>query len=69
MEQRPERYPQLTCPPPQWRAEPTPTEVTEARAAPSAVVPATTVAGWAYIDRENRAKSSALTCHALHNSG
>jgi hypothetical protein len=37
--------PRLSGPPPHWQAEPTPIEGTEVRAAPSSVVPATTVAG------------------------
>jgi hypothetical protein len=57
--QRPEQRPHLTCPrkqwlagrpqlsclPPQWLYEPTPTELTEARAANSPVVPFNTEAG------------------------
>jgi hypothetical protein len=38
-EQRPEKCHHLSCPPPQWLAEPTPTDGTEATAAPSPVVP------------------------------
>jgi hypothetical protein len=41
--QRPEQRPNLSCPPPQWLAEPTPTERKEVIAAPSPVVPTTTV--------------------------
>jgi hypothetical protein len=53
--------------PPQWLAEPTPTERTEARAAPSRVVPDTTVAGLAHADRANRDHSNDLTFRAgLH---
>jgi hypothetical protein len=43
-EQRPEQCPHLTCPPPQWLAEPTLTDRTEAKAAPSPMVPANTAA-------------------------
>jgi hypothetical protein len=42
---------------------------TEATAALSSVVPATTVADWAHADRGNRGQSSALTCRVRHHSG
>ena len=44
-EQRPEQRPQLASPPLQWLAEPTPTERSEARSAPLAVVSTTTTVG------------------------
>ena len=44
IEQRPERRPLLTWTPKHWLSKPTPTEVTEVRAAPSLFVFATTVA-------------------------
>jgi hypothetical protein len=59
--------PHLSCPPPQWLVDRTLTEETEARAAPSSVVPATTVADCAHADRANRGQSSALTCRARHH--
>jgi hypothetical protein len=68
-EQRPDHRPHLSCPPPQWLAEPRPTEPTEARAAPSPVVPASPVAGWAHVDQANTGQCSVLTCCARHDSG
>jgi hypothetical protein len=44
-EQIPEQRPHLSSPPPQWLADPSPADITEARAASSNVVPANTVAG------------------------
>jgi hypothetical protein len=59
----------LSSPPPQWLAEPTSTEGTEARAAPSTVVPATTVPDWYRADQATRGQTCALTCLAGHHSG
>jgi hypothetical protein len=67
-QQRPEQSPHLSCLPPQWLAVPTPTKGTEARAATSPVVPATTVAGRAYIAR-NRGQINAFSCRARHHIG
>jgi hypothetical protein len=66
-EQKPDQRPYLSCPPTQWLAETTPTDKTEARAAPSTVVPVTTVDGWTQADQENRVQSSAFTCRARHH--
>jgi hypothetical protein len=44
-EQRPQKRPHLSCPPPMWLYETTYIKRTEARAAPSHIVPSTTVAG------------------------
>jgi hypothetical protein len=68
MEQRPQRHPHLTSPPPQWLAEPTPTELTEAIAAPSPDVHAFTVAAWAKDNQANRCQSTALNCRILHHT-
>jgi hypothetical protein len=67
--QRPEQRPHLSSPQPQWLAGLTPTKRTEARAAPSSVVPASKVAGWAHADQANRGQTSALTCRARLHSG
>jgi hypothetical protein len=56
----PELSPDLSCPPPEWLGGPTPTKRTEASAAPSPVVPATTVAVLGHADQANRCQSSAL---------
>ena len=78
-EQRPEKRPQLSspppqhfhvyCPPPESLTETTPTKNTKARTAPSRVVLATTVAGWAHAEQENRGHVCATTCRASHHSG
>jgi hypothetical protein len=54
---------------PQWLPGPTPTKRTEVRAAPSLVVPATTVAGWDHADQANRGQSIAPNCCARKHSG
>jgi hypothetical protein len=41
----PEERPHLSCPPRQWLADPSTTMRTEARPAPSTLVPSSTVAG------------------------
>jgi hypothetical protein len=64
----PEQQPHLSCPPPQWLAKLTPTERTEARAAPSILVPAIIVTGRAHSERKNRGQRSDLTCRAQHHS-
>jgi hypothetical protein len=68
-EQKPEQRPHPSCPLPQWLVDPTPNELTEARAAPSPVVPANRVAGCAHADRRRRGQNSALTSRARHHSG
>jgi hypothetical protein len=64
---REERH-HLSCPPLQWLTEPPPTKQTQATTANSPFVPATTVAGRAYVDRKNRGLSSALNYPARHHS-
>jgi hypothetical protein len=44
----------MSCLPPQWLAEPKPNERTEAKAAPSPIVPATTVTGWDHADKSEQ---------------
>ena len=67
MEQWPERPPHLTCPPLQWLPESTSTELTEAIAALTQVVSASTVVGCAHVYQANRVLS-ALTCRSRHPS-
>jgi hypothetical protein len=69
MEQRPEMRTHLTCPPPQWLVDPTPIELTDARAAPSQVDPTSTVACWAHADQEDKSQKSSLACRFRHHSG
>jgi hypothetical protein len=68
-EQRPEQRPQLSTTSTQWLVAPTPTERTEARAAPSDVVPSYKVAGCAHADQANRGQSRVLTFCVLNHSG
>jgi hypothetical protein len=67
-EQRPEQRPHWSCTPSQWLAEPSQSELTEARESPSPVVSAYTVSGLAHAVRATRGHSSAFTCRALHHS-
>jgi hypothetical protein len=66
---RSDQRPHLSCKPPQWLAVPAPTKRTEARAAPSPVVPSNTDAGRAHADQANRGQGSDLTSSARHYSG
>jgi hypothetical protein len=68
-EQRPEQRSHLSCLRPQWLVETTPIKRTEARSAPSPVVPATTVAGCAHADQAKRGQNSALTSRTRQHSG
>ena len=68
-EQKPGQRPQHSCPPIQWLAEPTSTDLTEARIAPSPFVPAATLAGWAHDDQANRGQRRALRCRVRQHSG
>ena len=67
--QRSEQRPDLLCTRQQWMAERTPSQRTEARAAPTPVVPANTVAGRTLADQANRSQSSSLKFCARHLSG
>jgi hypothetical protein len=67
IEQRPKQRPHLSYPPQQWLSEPTLTKRTEAREAPSPVVPANTVAGRSHADRANTGENSAIQCRARHH--
>jgi hypothetical protein len=60
----------MSCPPPHWLDQPLTDELTNrGTTAPSAVVPATTVAVCAQTDRANRGQISVLTSRARQNSG
>jgi hypothetical protein len=48
--------------------EPTPYRRTDAKPAPSTVVPVTTMSGLSHADQANRRQSSALTCRARNHS-
>jgi hypothetical protein len=67
--QRPEQRSHKSCPSPQWLAEPTLTERTEARTAHSHVVPAKIVARYSHAVQANTGKSSAVNCRARHHCG
>jgi hypothetical protein len=67
--QRPDLRLHPSCLPPQWLAEATSTNRTEATSAPLPVVPATTAAGWSHADQANRGQNSALICRAPDHSG
>ena len=68
-EQSQDQRPHLSCPTPRWLGEPSKTERTDARDAPSPVVPANSVAGCSNAVRANRGQSNAINCRARHNSG
>ena len=68
-EQRPHKRHRMSWRPGQWLARPTPTKATDDRAAPSPIMPATTVASWAHAVRGNRRHSSAPTSRARHDCG
>ena len=61
--------PQVSCSPQQWLAETTMKKLPEARASPSLVVAATTVAGCDNNDQENRGPTSAFICRDHQQSG
>jgi hypothetical protein len=63
-DQRPQQRALLSFPPTQWLAATTPIKRTEARAALSRVVSATTVAGSVHTYQEIRGQSYAVTCRA-----